>query len=114
MEVLAERLGQLKMTYEVSKDTITMFFTGKFEEEKMLSRVSSNIESFKQFTVSFVKKGMEIKISKQELQQNFTFVCDKLSEIVQGVSEKSVEHWVETKSKTIDLYNSVLNRIKEK
>jgi hypothetical protein len=30
------------------------------------------------------------------------------------VSEKSVEHWVEAKSKTINLYNSVLARIKEK
>ena len=114
METLAERLGQLKMTYEVSKDTITMLFAGQFEEEKILSRVSSNIDSFKQFTVSFVKKGMEIKISRKDLQQNFTLVSDKLSEIVKGVSEKSVEHWVEAKSKTINLYNSVLARIKEK
>lgn len=30
MEALAERLGQLKMTYEVSKDTITMLFAGEF------------------------------------------------------------------------------------
>lgn len=114
MEALAERLGQLKMTYEVSKDTITMLFAGEFEEEKILSRVSSNIDSFKQFTVSFVKKGMEIKISRQDLQQNFTLVSDKLSEIVKGVSEKSVEQWTEAKSKTINLYNSVLARIKEK
>lgn len=28
METLAERFGQLKMTYEVSKDTITMMFAG--------------------------------------------------------------------------------------
>jgi hypothetical protein len=37
--VLAERLGQLKMTYKVSKDSVTMFFTGEFDEEKILSRV---------------------------------------------------------------------------
>lgn len=30
MEVLAERLGQLKMTYSVSKDTVTMLFAGEF------------------------------------------------------------------------------------
>ncbi len=31
MEALAERLGQLKMTYKVSKDGVTMFFTGDFD-----------------------------------------------------------------------------------
>jgi hypothetical protein len=31
MEVLAEKLGQLKMTYKVSKDGVTMFFTGEFD-----------------------------------------------------------------------------------
>lgn len=30
LEVLGERLGQLKMTYKVHKDSVTMFFTGEF------------------------------------------------------------------------------------
>jgi len=67
METLAERLGQLKMTYKVSKDGVTMFFTGEFEEEKILARVSQNLSSFRQLTVSFVQKGMEIRISKRDL-----------------------------------------------
>jgi len=79
-----------------------------------MKRVSTNIDSFKQFTISFVKKGMEIKISKKDLHQNFTTVSDKLVEIVKGVSEKSKEQWVEAKTKTMNLYNSVLTRIKEK
>jgi hypothetical protein len=32
METLAERLGQLKMRYEVSKDNVTMMFAGEFDE----------------------------------------------------------------------------------
>ncbi len=39
---------------------------------------------------------------------------EKMTEIMKGVSEKSVEQWAETKTKTLDLYNSVINRIKEK
>jgi hypothetical protein len=71
MDVLAERLGQLKMTYKVSKDGVTMFFTGEFDEEKILARVGQNITSFRQLTVSFVQKGMEIKISKRDLFENY-------------------------------------------
>lgn len=67
MEVLAERLGQLKMTYNVSKDGVTMFFTGEFDEEKILARVGQNLSSFRQLTVNFVQKGMEIRISKRDL-----------------------------------------------
>jgi hypothetical protein len=36
MEVLNERLGQLKMTYKCHKDTITMFWSGEFKEEKAI------------------------------------------------------------------------------
>lgn len=67
MEALAERLGQLKMTYKVSKDGVTMFFTGEFDEEKILARVGQNLTSFRQLTVNFVQKGMEISISKRDL-----------------------------------------------
>lgn len=114
LEVLAERLGQLKMTYKVSKDSVTMFFAGDFEEEKILARVSENINSFKQLTVQFVQKGMEIKISKRELFENYHNVVEKLTRIVKGVSTKSIEQWNDTKTKTISLYQKVLNRIKEK
>lgn len=39
---------------------------------------------------------------------------EKLSEIVRGVSTKGIEQWNDTKSKTVNLYHTVLNRIKEK
>lgn len=67
MEALGERLGQLKMTYNVSKDGVTMFFAGEFDEEKILARVGQNLSSFRQLTVNFVQKGMEIRISKRDL-----------------------------------------------
>jgi hypothetical protein len=28
IEMIGERLGQLKMTYNISKDSVTMFFSG--------------------------------------------------------------------------------------
>jgi 7-cyano-7-deazaguanine synthase in queuosine biosynthesis len=41
-------------------------------------------------------------------------VVEKLAEIIRGVSTKSIEQWNDTKSKTVNLYHTVLNRIKEK
>jgi cell fate regulator YaaT (PSP1 superfamily) len=41
-------------------------------------------------------------------------VVEKLTEIIRGVSTKSIEQWNDTKSKTVNLYHAVLNRIKEK
>lgn len=38
----------------------------------------------------------------------------KISEILSDVSTKSIEQWTETKTKTVDLYRSVLNKIKAK
>jgi hypothetical protein len=47
MEMLAERLGQLKMSYEVSKDTVTMIFAGEFDQKKILEKVSTKFNDFK-------------------------------------------------------------------
>lgn len=57
---------------------------------------------------------MEIRISKRDLFENYHTVVEKLAEIVRGVSTKSIEQWKDTKTKTLNLYHSVLNRIKEK
>jgi hypothetical protein len=57
---------------------------------------------------------MEIKISKRELFENYNTVVEKLTRVVQGVSSKSMEQWNDTKTKTINLYQKILNRIKEK
>lgn len=102
------------MTYQCSKDSITMFWSGEFKEEKILEKVKENLGSFKQFTINFVQKGMEIKISRQDLLENYHHVMEKLSELLKEVSSKSAEQWTSTKTKTLDLYRSVLTRIKEK
>lgn len=39
METVEQRLNTLKMTYEVSKDTVTMLISGDFTEEKILEKV---------------------------------------------------------------------------
>jgi len=41
-----------------------MFWSGEFKEEKMLEKVKEKLGSFKHFTISFVQKGMEIKVSR--------------------------------------------------
>lgn len=37
-----------------------------------------------------------------------------LSDILREVSQRSIEQWTHTKNRTVILYNSVLERIKEK
>ena len=71
MEIFAEKLAQLKMTYKCQKDTITMFWGGEFKEEKVIEKIKENFGSIKQFTLNFVQKGLEIKISKKDLAENY-------------------------------------------
>jgi len=64
--------------------------------------------------VNFVQKGLEIKISKKDLVENYHNIMNMLTEMLKGVSEKSIEQWAQTKTRTVNLYSSVLERIKEK
>jgi ElaB/YqjD/DUF883 family membrane-anchored ribosome-binding protein len=57
---------------------------------------------------------MEIKINKEDLMNNYQKIMSKLSELMSEVGEKGAEHWFETKNKTVDLYQTVLRRIREK
>ena len=57
---------------------------------------------------------MEIKISKKDLVENYHHIMEKLSELMKDAGEKGVSQWTETKTKTVDLYQTVLRRIKEK
>jgi hypothetical protein len=58
MELLESSLGDMKMTYSVSKDTVTMLIGGKFDEEKIIEKINSGMENFKELTVKVVKKGL--------------------------------------------------------
>jgi ElaB/YqjD/DUF883 family membrane-anchored ribosome-binding protein len=57
---------------------------------------------------------MEIKVNKEDLVNNYHKIMSKLSELMQEVGEKGAEQWSETKNKTVDLYQTVLRRIREK
>jgi hypothetical protein len=58
MELLESSFTDMKMTYTVSKDTVTMLIGGKFDEEKILAKINSGLENFKESTVKVVKKGL--------------------------------------------------------
>lgn len=40
LEMLETGLGDMKMTYSVSKDTVTMLIGGKFDEEKIIEKIN--------------------------------------------------------------------------
>lgn len=37
----------MKMTYDISKENVTMLIRGEFEEDKIVSKISSGMENFK-------------------------------------------------------------------
>ena len=102
------------MSYQFSKDSITMLWDAEFDEEKIVQKVKEKFGCLKQFTISFVQKKMEIKISREELVQNYHQIMTKLSELMKEAGVKGAEQISSTKNKTIDLYQNVLRRIKEK
>lgn len=91
-----------------------MFVSGEFNEEKIIGKIEANMESFKQLTVKFVQKGLEIKISKKELFENYQSIILKLSEILNDIKDKGKTQIIEAKTKTVNLYKEILNKIKEK
>lgn len=40
LEMLETGLGDMKMTYSVSKDTVTMLIGGQFDEEKIIEKIN--------------------------------------------------------------------------
>lgn len=40
LEMLETGLGDMKMTYSVSKDTVTMLIGGSFDEEKIIEKIN--------------------------------------------------------------------------
>ena len=61
----------VKMTYESSKDIVTMFVNGKYNEDKIRAKLMEGIDNFKQLTVEVVSKGLKIKIDRKTLMENY-------------------------------------------
>lgn len=55
------------MTYETSKDSVVMFFSGNFNEEVLKEKLANGVEGFKQLTIKIVSKGLEVKVDKESL-----------------------------------------------
>ena len=70
------------------------------------------MENFKEFTVKVVKKGLEIKVDKQSLYQNYELFSLKVLQVIREMREKGAERIVSVKQKTSEMYRNVLNRIR--
>jgi hypothetical protein len=87
----------MKVTYEASKDTVTMIIAGKFNEEHIKAKITEGIQTFKELRVKVVQKGLEIKIDGQSLRQNYDVFAVKFLDIVKNMKEKSTENIVSAK-----------------
>lgn len=82
IEFVENCLNDIKLTYESSKDNVTMFVAGNFNEEGIKKKISEGIDTFKNMTVKVVNRGLEIKIDRQSLVENYDQFAVKLLEIV--------------------------------
>lgn len=44
-----------------------MLIGGKFDQEKIIEKISEGMTNFKDFTVKVVKRGLEINVDKKSL-----------------------------------------------
>jgi hypothetical protein len=58
LEFLESRFRAIKLTYESSKDHVTMVILGNFKEENLKQMVFEGIDIFKKLTVKVVNKGL--------------------------------------------------------
>lgn len=114
IEFLESFISEAKMTYESSKDHVVMFVGGNFKEENIRKKVLEGIDSFRDFTVRVVNKGLEIRVDRKSLVENYDQFALKFLEIVKEVREKSEENITQIKNKSKDLYKEVVNRIRAK
>ena len=57
---------------------------------------------------------MELRVKKDEFVGNFYGAIEKFGSIVGEVREKGAEKWECTRKETVDMYEAVMRRIKEK
>ena len=113
-ELLENRIQNMKVTYEASKDTVTMIISGKFNEEQIKVKITERIQSFREMSVRVVEKGLEIKVDGKSLRENYDVFAMKFLEVMKSMKEKGAENIVSAKQRSIDMYNEVINRIKQK
>lgn len=88
--------------------------SGNLTEEKLRQRLFEGIDSFKRLTVQAVNKGLEVRVDRQFLVENFDKVALNLTQVLKEVKEKSEGNIVEIKKKSKDLYKTILERIRAK
>lgn len=69
-----------------------MFVAGNFNEEKLKSTVLEGIDSFKDFTIKIVNKGLEIRVDRKSLVENYDQFAVKFLEVVKEIREKGEEN----------------------
>ena len=102
------------MTYESSKDIVTMFINGKFNEENIKEKLIEGIDNFKQLTVEVVNKGLKIKIDRKTLMENYDKFAVQFLELAKEMREKSEDNLGSIKKRSRALYQEVVHRIREK
>lgn len=114
LEFIEQRLNNIKVSYEESKDTIVMLISGNFKEEEIRKYIRDHVDSLKKLTVEVVQKGLEIKVDRESVMTNIDFFGVKLMEGIKMMKEKGEGNIQEVKSRSTNLYKEVIRRIKEK
>jgi len=85
---MESKLNDFRLSYESSKDNVVMFVHGNFNEEKIKQRVFEGIDSFKKFTIKVVNRGLEIRVDRQSLMENYDTFATNFLKVIQELREK--------------------------
>ena len=69
-----------------------MFVAGNFNEEKLKKNVLEGIDSFKDFTIKIVSKGLQIRVDRKSLVENYDQFAVKFLEVVKELKEKGEQN----------------------
>lgn len=69
-----------------------MFVAGNFNEEKLKKSVLEGIDSFKDFTIKIVSKGLQIRVDRKSLVENYDQFAVKFLEVVKELKEKGEQN----------------------
>lgn len=74
-----------------------MLIRGEFEEDKIVQRITAGMENFRDLTVKVVRKGLEIKVDRRSLYENYEVFSLRVLELMREMREKGTQRFISVK-----------------
>lgn len=74
-----------------------MLIRGEFEEDKIVQRITAGMENFRDLTVKVVRKGLEIKVDRRSLYENYEVFSLRVLELMREMRDKGTQRFISVK-----------------